>query len=83
MDRPKKEQHNLRRHIYVGQTDVDVASDVCFFVSAAGHVTAASGTSIRGEFYLTLIEIKVHSVKRRGPVSRFGLKLDVWSLEST
>ncbi len=37
----------------------------------------ASGTSIGGAFYVTLIGIKVRGVKRRGPVTRFGLKLDV------
>ncbi len=46
-------------------------------------VMAASGTSIGGAFYVTLIGMKVSGVKWRGPVTRFGLKLDVQSLELT
>jgi hypothetical protein len=53
---------------------------------AAQPSQAASGTSIGGAFYVTLdslIRIKVLGVKWRGPVTLFGLKLDILSLELT
>ncbi len=35
-----------------------------------------SGTSIETVFYVALSRLKARGVKRRGPVTRFGLKLD-------
>ncbi len=43
---------------------------------ALPQCAAANGTSIETALYGTLIGIKVLGVKRRGPATRFGLKLD-------
>ncbi len=37
---------------------------------------SASGMSIETVFYVRLTKVVLHGVKRQGPVSRFGLKLD-------
>ncbi len=43
----------------------------------------ASGTSIEKMFYVTLSRLRVTGVKRWGPVTRLGLKLDLKSLGLT
>jgi hypothetical protein len=40
------------------------------------RVVSASGTSIETVYYVRLTKVALHGVKRLGPVSRFGLKLD-------